>query len=86
MWNDSAEILFRSFLQLALANSSGMSTLFFDVVHPQFPLLTMASSILEGALKDGFGVAVMECDKPKPWKFLSLDSCQKAVPVDPHGS
>ena len=29
----------------------------FDVVHPAFPLPTMASPTLQGALKDGFGQA-----------------------------
>ena len=31
----------------------------FDVVHPAFPLLTTASPNPQGALKDGFGEAVM---------------------------
>ena len=33
--------------------------------------------ILQGALKDGFGEAVMACGMPIPYKFPSLDSCQK---------
>ena len=37
----------------------------------------MASSILQGALKDGFGEAVVACDMPESCKFPSLDSCQK---------
>ena len=49
----------------------------FDVVHPPFPLPTTASSTLRGALKDGFGEAVVACDMPDPRKFPSLDSCQK---------
>ena len=49
----------------------------FDVVHPAFPLPTTASSTLQGALKDGFGEAVVACDMPEPCKFPSLDSCQK---------
>ena len=49
----------------------------FDAVHLAFSLLTIALPILQGALKDGFGEVVMACDMPKPWKFLSLDSCQK---------
>ena len=32
---------------------------------------------LKGALKDGFGEAVVACDMPEPCKFPSLDSCQK---------
>ena len=34
----------------------------FDVVHPTFPLPTTASPVLRGALKDGFGEAVMACE------------------------
>ena len=34
----------------------------FDIFHPAFPLLTMASIPLQGALKDGFGEAVMAHD------------------------
>ena len=49
----------------------------FDVVHPAFPLPTMALPTLQGALKDSFGEVVMACDMPEPCKFLSLDSCQK---------
>ena len=49
----------------------------FDVVHPAIPLLTKMSPTLQGALKDGFVEAVMECDMPKPYKFPSLDSCQE---------
>ena len=36
-----------------------------------------ASPILQGALKDGFGEAVVACDMPEPCEFLPLDSCQK---------
>ena len=32
-----------------------------DVVHPAFPLPTTASPTLQGALKDGFGEAVVAC-------------------------
>ena len=49
----------------------------FDVIHPEFPLLTMVSPTLQGALKNGFGEAVVACDMPEPCKFLSLDSCEK---------
>ena len=49
----------------------------FDVVPPAFPLLTTVLSTLQGALKDGFGKAVMAFDTHEPCKFLSLDSCQK---------
>ena len=54
MRDDSAEILFKSFLQEALVSSSGMvrAVHFFDVVHSAFPLQTTASPILRGALRD----------------------------------
>ena len=65
MRNDSAQIVFQSFLQEAL------------VVHPASPLLITASPTLQGALKDGLRLAVVVCDLPKPSKFPSLDSCQK---------
>ena len=60
-------------------SSSGMSggRPLFDVAHPAFPLPTTASPTLQGALKDGFGKAVVACDMPQPCKFPSLDSCQK---------
>ena len=48
----------------------------FDVVHPAFPLLTTASSTLQGVLNDGFGEAIKVCDLPEPCRLLSLDSCQ----------
>ena len=37
---------------------------------------TKASPTLQGALKDGFGKAVMACDVPEPFKFLSLDTVE----------
>ena len=49
----------------------------FGVVHPAFPLPTTALPTLQGALKDGFGEAVVACDIPKPFKFRSLDCCNK---------
>ena len=44
----------------------------FDIVHPAFPLPTTESLTLQGALKDGFGEAVVACDVPEPCKFPSL--------------
>ena len=35
------------------------------------------SPTLRGAKKDDFGEAVVACDMPEPWKFPSLDICQK---------
>ena len=75
MRDDSAEILFQSFLQEALVSSSGTGR--DDVVHPAFPLPTTVSPTLQGDLKDGFGEAVVACDISEPSKFPSLDSCQK---------
>ena len=49
----------------------------FDIVYSVFPLPTTASPILQGALKDGFGEAVVTCDMPEPCMFPSLGSCQK---------
>ena len=49
----------------------------FVVVPPAFPLPTTASPTLQGALKDGFGEAVVACDMPEPCDFPSLGSCQK---------
>ena len=82
MRDDSAEILFQSFLQEALVFVSSsvwyrQGCPFFDVVHSAFSLPVVASPTLQGALKDGFGEAVMAYDMPEPCKFPSLDSCQK---------
>ena len=49
----------------------------FDIVDTAFPLSTTALPTLKGALKDGFGEAVMACVMPEPCKFKFLDSCQK---------
>ena len=50
-----------------------------DVVHPEFPLPTTASPTLHGAMRDGFGEAVVVCGMSEPCKFPSLDSCQKRI-------
>ena len=47
----------------------------FDVVHPTFHLPITASPTLPGALKEGFGEAVVACDMSEPCKFSSFDSC-----------
>ena len=49
----------------------------FDIVHTAFPLPTTESSALQGALKNGFGEAVVTCDMPEPRELPSLDTCQK---------
>ena len=60
MTDDSADTVFYSLLQEAIVSRSGMDGCpLFHVVHPAF-LPTTASPTLHGALKDGFGEAVME--------------------------
>ena len=50
----------------------------FDVVHPAFPLPTMAPITHPPRCpKDGSGQAVVACDIPEPRTFPCLDSCQK---------
>ena len=66
----------------------GQGCPFFDVVCPAFPLPTTASPTLQGALKDGFGEAVVACDVPNYASFPLLTvarsgSC-KAVHSDKH--
>ena len=51
----------------------GQGCLLFDVVHPALPLPTTASLTTQGALKDGFGEAVVACDMPELCKFQSLE-------------
>ena len=54
----------------------GQGCPFYDVLHPAFLLPTTASSsTFQGALKDGFGEAVVARDMLEQRKFLSLDSC-----------
>ena len=57
MRDDSAEILFQSFLQGGLCKQfwHGQGRPLFDVVHPAFLLPTTASPIPQGAMTDGFG-------------------------------
>ena len=47
-----------------------------DVVHPAFLLPTTLSSTLQGALKNGFGEAVVVCDMPEPCNFPSRIACE----------
>ena len=74
MRDDSAEILFQSFLAGGpceqLCHRHGCPL--FDVVHPAFPLPTTASPTLQGALKNGFKEAVVACDMPESCKFRLL--------------
>ena len=73
MMDDSAEILFQEACCEQLWHWQGCPL--FDVVYLAFPLPTMTLPTLEGALKDGFGEAVVACDMPESYKFPSLDSC-----------
>ena len=63
-------------------SSSGMgrnvhSLMIFFLFHPAFPPPTTASPILQGALEDGFGEAVVACDMLESCKFPYFDGCQK---------
>ena len=73
MRDDSADILFHFFFK-----AGGFCEQFW---HEQgcslFPLPTTALPILQAALEDGFGKAVVACDMPGQCKFSSLDSCRK---------
>ena len=44
----------------------------FDAAHPAFSLPTTASPTLQGALKDGFGEAVVACYMLEPCKLLTV--------------
>ena len=85
MADDSAEILFQSFLQEAPCEQfwHGRGCSLFNVVHPAFPLPIKASPTLQSTMKNGFGEAVMACDTPEPSKFLSLDSYRE-IDLAPH--
>ena len=78
MRGDSAEILFQSFSAGGLCQQfwHGQMCPLFDV-HPAFQRPTTALPTLQGALKVGFGEAVVACNMPEPCKFPSLDSGQK---------
>ena len=74
--DDSAEVLVQSFLQEAIVSRSGMERdVHVDVVHPAFTLLTVVLPILQGALKNGIGEAVVARHMPEICEFLSPDSC-----------
>ena len=68
MRNDSAEMLFQSFLQKALVSSSGIGQgcPLFDVVHPAL------SPTLEGTLKDGFRDSPAACDMHAIFRLLRV--------------
>ena len=79
MRDDSAELLFQSFLQEALVSSfwHGQRCPLFDVVPQAFALPTTASPTLQGALKDDIAESSMACDISEPCKFPFPDRCQK---------
>ena len=61
MKDDPAEVLFQSFLPEVVVSSSGtgrdVHSLTLSIQH--FPLLTMASTCVQGGVEDGFGEAVV---------------------------
>ena len=71
--DDSAEILFQSFLRDAICEHfwHGHVCPLFDDVSPAFPLPTTASSILHGASEDGVEQAVVARDMSEPCEFPS---------------
>ena len=76
MTDDFVKIFLQCFLQEATVSSSSMGR----DVHSSMLSIQHSSANhniahLQGALKDGFGEAVMVCDMPKSFKFPSLDSC-----------
>ena len=77
MRDDSAEILFQSFLEETIANSTckgrDVHALILSIQH----FFSKVLSTLQGVLKDGFVVAVLACDMPELCKFPSPDSRQK---------
>ena len=77
MTDDSAEILFQSFLQEVIVSRSGVGRdVQFLVLYIQYFLCRPRRRLpFQGDLKDGFGVVA--CDMPEPCKFPSIDSCQR---------
>ena len=49
----------------------------FHIVQPAFPLPATTLPILQSALRNGFGEAVVTCDMLELCQFPSLDSFQK---------
>ena len=78
MTNDSAEILFQSFLQEAVVSSSGTGRDVHSLTRP--PRFSYADHGIVDPPRypEGwFGEAFMARDTPQPREFPSLDSCQK---------
>ena len=75
MTDDSAEILFQLFSEAFLGQFwHGQECSLFDVIRPACPLPTTALPNFQGALKDGFGEAVVACYMCEPCKFPYFDS------------
>ena len=66
-------------MQHAFVSSSPQGCPLFHVVHSAFPLPTTASTTLQGALKGGFGAAVVASDTPEPCKFVSVSLCIQSL-------
>ena len=66
--DDSAEILFQSFLQMALVSSSGVGrgVHTFMLSNRHFVCRPRRRPPPKDALKDGFAEAVVACDLPEP--------------------
>ena len=58
-----------------------ISCVFGIIVHPAFPLPTTTSPNLQGALKCGFGKAVVACDMPKPCELPSLEKAEMELEI-----
>ena len=77
MTDDSAEILFQSFMRRAVMSSSGMG----KNVHAM--TLSIQHFLCRPRRRppskvNGFGEAVVACSMPEPCECPSLDSCQKS--------
>ena len=79
MRDDSAEILFLSFLREVMVSSSEMGR---DVHACRYPFRIFSTDHPSEvhALKDGIGEAVVARDMPEPCEFPSLDNRQKVFP------
>ena len=74
MRDDSAEIIFRSFLQEALVSNSGMSRDVHSLVLPTQHFLCRQRRRSHSKVPLGvvFGEAVVACDMPEPCMFGSM--------------
>ena len=82
MTEASVEVVFQSFSAGGHCKQfwHGQECPLFDAVHPAFPLPTMASPTLQGALKDGLErLSWRTCETCPNHAIPSLDSCQKRL-------